>query len=141
MVNLKSLKGLVCLSLVLVGCCRGVDEEGVRNQVNLCATKGGSYLSKLVERPHGTCGKVHDFLVNIDDPAITASVCASVTQANCVERGTACKSYESGCETTATYITKFEADGSSASGTETRSIKCSTGAFCSSTYDYISTRQ
>jgi hypothetical protein len=114
---------------------------GVRNQVNACATKGATYLAKTVEHAGGTCGPIPDEITNTDDPAITAAICTSVTQENCVGRGTACKSSAKGCETSLTYMTTFKADGSSATGTGTMTVTCSDGSFCKSTYDYTMTRK
>lgn len=115
--------------------------SGVPNEVNACATKGATYLVHQEERPGGTCGAIPDQIVNIDDPSITAFTCESVTQENCVARGTACKTHEKGCDVTNTYMTTFAADGSSAESVETYNISCSDGSYCTSTYDAAMTRQ
>jgi hypothetical protein len=133
---------LVLLAAAL-GC--SSDDSGgssgeVRNQVNACATKGATYLQQCVEHAGGTCGPLSDQVINIDDPAITASVCASVTQQNCVARGTACKVSENGCEVTASYMTTFKADGSSATSSSSITIKCNDGSWCNSAYDCKMTR-
>lgn len=128
----------------VVGCSSdesGSGSAGVPNQLNECATKGATYFAHHEERPGGTCGQVPDQVVNTDDPGITASTCASVTQENCVARGTSCKSFEKGCEITLTYMTKFTADGSSATSVGTYNISCSDGSYCTSTYDVTMTRQ
>ncbi len=135
---------VVVLLAVTLGC--SSDDSGgssgqVRNQVNACATKGASYLQQCVEHAGGTCGQMPDQIINIDDPAITACWCAAVTQGDCVERGTACKSSQNGCDTTTTYMTTFTADGSSATSTSTITVKCNDGSSCTSTYDCKMTRK
>jgi hypothetical protein len=115
--------------------------SGVQNEVNACATKGSTYLSQYVEHAGGTCGPIADEIINIDDPAITAATCASVTQENCVGRGTACKSSGNGCSQSLSYMTTFASDGSSAASVMTIKVSCADGSHCTSTYDATMTRQ
>ena len=130
---------LCILTATLLGCSAADDgdskPDGVRNQINDCATRGASYLNTFQEHSGGTCGPIPDRVVNIDDPAITASTCSSVTQENCVARATACKYSDGGCDFTETYMTTFAQDGSSAAATASIWIECSDGSYCSSTYD------
>ena len=143
MTRIKCLVGT--LFVAAVGCSASNDSEGgspgVPNELNLCATEGATCLATYTELSGGNCGSISPQVLNTNDPSITSARCASVTQANCVAQGTACKSSSDGCNSKMTYKATFAEDGSSATSISTITVDCSDGSYCQSTYDVSMVRQ
>ena len=132
------------LAASLVSCGGDPDPAPEEALANPCATPGATYFQTFTTIS-GDCGDIPAQIVNIGNdgtvPAAEGVSCQKVEQDGCRAHNTGCSVTMDGCTTTATTDVTFADDGSSATGMESVTIRCTDGSSCSGTYEVAMERR